>query len=605
MKPCMVLFPMAGNGMRFGGTFKPFLDATEKKFIELAKEPFSIYHDMFELTYVFIFRKDQEEQHHVSDTLKKLFPQDSILCCILENETVGPLDTIQQAIQRYSLKGSAFICDCDHRIPQDEIKAYLQKENQEKTKQSKEADIIIPTYKYDGSEYASWSKVIRNHRGTPLSFVEKEFVSNSPEYIVEGMIGCHYIKNCESLLPVENKANMSDFFSFSKQTSEIVCVTIPKAEFFGTPDQLKRFRSHRATFQTFFVDIDGTLLHLSNHVSYDSDPSLLLPHTISTLQSWRNQGHTIVLTTGRETARRPLLEKQLQELQIPYDQLITGLPSGPRILINDKKPYCIFHPMAQSIQLRRNEGISGITLQETPSLVKTYHGGSFASVFLINDKGKLRIRKYIEKKKHIMSHVEVLRNQYEDLKRFTFYSPELIPALYNMVENNDEYYFDMEYLDGYQTVSSLQSWSDYKEILKRLFFIMERDIYVYKKPIQGQEWLRLYIQEKIMAKYKTIESYSPSFYHIIHDAFVEINGESYKGLGHYFSTAELSPFYPSHVSPVHGDLTLDNILYSTSGFIKLIDITITRNCYKILYMGPIWNSSYNPRKRVYHTRFSI
>ena len=36
MKSLSIIFPMAGNGMRFGGTFKPFLDATEKKFIELA-----------------------------------------------------------------------------------------------------------------------------------------------------------------------------------------------------------------------------------------------------------------------------------------------------------------------------------------------------------------------------------------------------------------------------------------------------------------------------------------------------------------------------------------------------------------------------------------
>ena len=39
-----VIFPMAGDGTRFGGTqFKPFIDGTEKLFIELAKEPFDQY----------------------------------------------------------------------------------------------------------------------------------------------------------------------------------------------------------------------------------------------------------------------------------------------------------------------------------------------------------------------------------------------------------------------------------------------------------------------------------------------------------------------------------------------------------------------------------
>ena len=50
MKPSInVLFPVAGDGLRFGGCFKPLLDATEKKFIELAKEqniaPYLIFHD--------------------------------------------------------------------------------------------------------------------------------------------------------------------------------------------------------------------------------------------------------------------------------------------------------------------------------------------------------------------------------------------------------------------------------------------------------------------------------------------------------------------------------------------------------------------------------
>ena len=35
-----------------------------------------------------------------------------------------------------------------------------------------------------------------------------------------------------------------------------------------------------------------------------------------------------------------------------------------------------------------------------------------------------------------------------------------------------------------------------------------------------------------------------------------------KGVQYYFETAELSPFYPHSVSPIHGDLTLENILYN-------------------------------------------
>lgn len=567
MNTCTVLFPMAGNGMRFGGTFKPFLNATEKTFIELAKEPFSVYEDVFSMKYIFIFRKDQEIEFNVSNRLRTMFPNDSINFFILDKETSGPLNTVHKAISSMNLKGQIFICDCDHIIPQDEIKIALLKES---------PDVLIPTYEFKNNESSSWSKVVLNHLRIPLFFKEKEFVDPSYDYIIEGMIGCHYIKDCTRLLPFDSLANFSDIFSKLLNCS-ILCVPIHKAEFFGTPEQLKKFRSDRAQYQTFFIDIDGTLLYLSNYVSYDSDPSLLLPDTISTLTKWKKNGHTIVLTTGRGTDRRKLLENQLKELEIPYDQLITGLPSGPRVIINDKKPYCIFHPMAQSVQLRRNEGISRVQIESTPTIIKTLHGGSSANIFLIKrQSGEYRIRKYIEKRPDTKPHVDVLRRQYEDMKRISSYSPSLLPNIYLMQENNDEYYFDMEYLEGYV---ELVSCSDdvIKHVITRLYQVLSQQVYVYKKEINGKEWMDQYINEKIKAKYSAMESFGFLFSKVIHDTFVTINGVSYKGLGHYFSTEDLSPYYPSHITTIHGDLTLENILYhpETDSF-KIIDVTNTR-----------------------------
>ena len=78
MDELLVVFPMAGNGMRFGGTFKPFLYATERKFIELAKEPFRIYEEDYKVTYVFIFRKYQDIQYNVKEQLSTLFPNENI-----------------------------------------------------------------------------------------------------------------------------------------------------------------------------------------------------------------------------------------------------------------------------------------------------------------------------------------------------------------------------------------------------------------------------------------------------------------------------------------------------------------------------------------------
>jgi hypothetical protein len=558
-----ILFPMAGNGMRFGGTFKPFLDATEKKFIELAVEPFSIYERTYNVTYVFIYRRDQEERYHVRKQLDALFPSLAKRIIILENETLGPLDTIRTACRIEAISGQVIICDCDHSIPQEEMKVHID---------SNTYDVIIPTWRYTPADFSSWSKVSMTLERNLIGFHEKEKVSESHLTCVEGMIGAHYIRDIKLLDSDTRQGNLSEHFTILlKQGKSFHCVLLNTAYFFGTPSQLTAFRFDRAKKQTFFVDIDGTLIHLSQRISYASDPGLIIPGTIEKLSEWRQQGHSIVLVTGREESRRPLLEKQLRDLCIPYNQLVTGLPSGPRVMINDKKPYCLFLDMSHAVQLRRNEGISRIVIPTTPTLLKTLHGGSFAHVFLIELDGVKRVRKYIEKRPESTFHVDVVRRQYDDMKRLEFYCPNLVPNMLCSTETSDAYYYDMEYMEGYVELNSCSN-DVITSVIKKLTDKLCHHVYVYKGPVDGKKWMENYVSEKIKAKYKTIEACGPLFYRAMNDAFVVINGTSYKGLCHYFATEDLSQHEPLYVSPIHGDLTLNNILYHpTRDEFRLID----------------------------------
>ena len=563
-RPLSILFPMAGDGMRFGGTFKPLLDATEKKFIELAVEPFQIYEGDYDVTYYFVYRQDQEDQYHVASQLEALFPGKRKQIVLLPRKTLGPLDTITTACRLIDITGPIIICDCDHSIPQDEMKQAIT---------SNDPDVVIPTWNYASTEYASWSKVTMNHDRHPLTFHEKEAISAAPSYLVEGMIGCHYLRTTSLLSSVESRGNLSDLFPVLLDAGKtILCVPVKQASFFGTPAQLAAFRYDRAQKQTFFVDIDGTLLHLSQHISYDSDPSSVLPGTVEKLSQWRQQGHHVVLVTGRETRRRARLEKQLADLKIPYDQLITGLPSGPRVVINDKKPYSVLLPMSQAVQLRRNEGIARVEVETTPTLLKTLHGGSFAQVFLVQlPSGKKVVRKFIEKRPEAAAHVDVLRRQYEDMKRMAFWSPSLVPTMLKAVETSDEYYYDMEYLEGCVEVNACTN-EVIAEVIERLYRTLCRDVYVYRGPVDGKAWMEQYVAEKIKAKYKSLESFGPLFASATNDAFVVINGETYKGLCHYFATEDLSEHLPHTLSPIHGDMTLNNVLYHPeTKDIRLID----------------------------------
>lgn len=89
--------------------------------------------------------------------------------------------------------------------------------------------------------------------------------------------------------------------------------------------------------KTFFLDIDGTILeYIVNFVDIFKHPVLKpLPDVVEKTTRWHCQGHCIVLVTARPEGLRRLTEEQLHSAGIPYDTLLMGIGSGPRVLVND------------------------------------------------------------------------------------------------------------------------------------------------------------------------------------------------------------------------------------------------------------------------------
>jgi hypothetical protein len=552
---------MAGDGTRFGGTFKPFLYATEKKFITLAKEPFDILKDYFKVQFIFIYRKDQEENYSVSKNLRELFPNDVIQTCILPSKTIGPIDTLQQAIKILDISGYAFTCDCDHSVNIEPILEILRRGHYPK--------LLVPTWKITEEDTINWGTIKISDNGEHISVQEKVMMPFGRGYKILGIIGCCFWNDISLIIDLPSTANISEIVSSLHASVEYV--ELVKGEFFGTSDKLIEFRRIRARQQTFFIDIDGTLLELKNGIHYTTEEVSVLPNTIEKLEKWRREGHTIVLTTGRDTARRNDLIRLLADLRVPYDELVTGLPSGCRNVINDKKPYNPIQSMAMAYQIERNEGIAHITTEEPAIIISALNGASGAQVYLIGKGVSKSVRKYIRKRREDGQHVTILKRQCDDLRRFAYYSPGFVPKIVDEYESSNEYYYDMEYMMDYVQLSKLDEHT-IRRVLPTILERLQKDVYSYKKSVDGMSWLQGYLNEKVLARLPIIDSFGKEFNILLYSPTLMINDIEIKGVAVTLSEINMKDLVPGYTSPIHGDLTLENILYNLStGESKLID----------------------------------
>ena len=120
---------------------------------------------------------------------------------------------------------------------------------------------------------------------------------------------------------------------------------------------------------TIFVDIDGTLVEFPhNHNEYKSiangtERMKLLPGVREKLWDWETKGYKIIITTGRREMFRSETVKALKEAGIGFDQLVMGCGSGPRYVINDRKPgYLHKKDTAFGINVDRDEGFTNLEL---------------------------------------------------------------------------------------------------------------------------------------------------------------------------------------------------------------------------------------------------
>ena len=338
----------------------------------------------------------------------------------------------------------------------------------------------------------------------------------------------------------------------------IQLVQIRHASFFGTPKQLENFRFSRAQTYTLFVDVDGVLVH--------HETKHLLPKVLETMQSWKNMGHFIILTSASSLE---YVKELSNKFNLPNDYIISDLSPGPRIIINDIKPYLPFYQMADGICTQRDEGVEDINISKyiPPRILKHFNGASFAKTYLVTDNDNVFVRKHILKTEKTKDHVSTLRRQYEDLMRWEYISKGIVPKVLNYYESSSHLYFDMEYLANYETLSQFDN-DTVHSTLKNLVSRISKDIYSFKRIIVDKgKWMNEFMQSKIYPKFEN--SLLP---HLTKHNGIIINGKKYTDLARMFASIPYDKFAPDYEGMIHGDLTLENIMYNAhTDDVKVID----------------------------------
>jgi ribonucleotide monophosphatase NagD (HAD superfamily) len=114
--------------------------------------------------------------------------------------------------------------------------------------------------------------------------------------------------------------------------------------------------------KTVIIDLDGTIFkHRGQGATKQYYSSReVLPGVHEFLDKLEREEACIVLMTACPEGLRGVLENELMNADIVYNQLVMGVSSGERIVINDAK--ADGSPSARALTIIRNVGLKGIEL---------------------------------------------------------------------------------------------------------------------------------------------------------------------------------------------------------------------------------------------------
>jgi hypothetical protein len=330
-----IIVPAAGLSSRFPNMRPKYtlVDYSGEMMLKKAIKPFLNKYNI-----IIGILKEHDIQYDITSLLQHQF-NDSIKVIVLDKETSGPADTVQQIIHLANIhpQSEILVKDCDSFFNHE----YLDGNYICISKLSLNKLIRNP---------GSKSYIISNDQGIVQNIIEKSVVSD--KFCVGGykfdsasmfLQGFHQINKYNKEIYVSDIIQycLSNKYTFLENiVSDYIDV--------GTSEDWFAYNDK----SVIFCDIDGTLIKAQSKHDYDK-PAIPLENNVNRLLTLLSENHQIIFVTARPQSAEIQTRNMLDQLGFNNCQLIMNLLNCKRILINDyntANPY----PRAIGINLGRN-----------------------------------------------------------------------------------------------------------------------------------------------------------------------------------------------------------------------------------------------------------
>jgi len=300
--------------------------------------------DFFDMIY-FIALQEHEEKYQFSDGFIKELEQLGIAeksnIAYLSEQTSSQSETVYRLIKDRGLSGFFFVKDSDN---------YYECEISETNNQVAYFDLNNE----DNINARNKSYVQLDVNGILTNIVEKNVISSTFSCGGYGFSDTEdFCKSFEKLQGMEGECYISNIiYDLMLSGSKFYGLGVTSYKDWGTLDVWKEYKKD---YKTLFIDIDGTLITNSSiqFPPYVGEGSRL-DNNVQYLQKLNSTGKVyIILTTSRPEFLRETTENEMQRHDIPYDQLVMGLPHCKRIVINDFAKSNTY-PSCEAINIPRN-----------------------------------------------------------------------------------------------------------------------------------------------------------------------------------------------------------------------------------------------------------